>query len=53
MEGHTAGVFPEQLVDLQFEAIGSTIAPDLYSLVTGACRDQVLLDADIHAGDGA
>ena len=51
VEGYTVGTFLELLVDLQLEAVRWTVAPNLNSLVRGACRNQVLLNADIHARD--
>jgi len=51
MEGDTAGVIFERLVDHQLEVRGSAITPNLHSLVDRAGRDQVLLYANVHAGN--
>ena len=51
MEGDADGIILELLVDLQLKAQRWAIAPNLDGPVGRARRDQVLLDAHIHARD--
>ena len=53
MEGDTVSGFLEYLVNLELEVHGSAIAPNLYSHVGRAGGDQVLLNANVHACNGA
>ena len=51
MVGNAHRIFLKLLINLQFKAEGWTVTPNLNSLVGGACGNQVLFDADIHARD--
>ena len=52
VEGHANRILSEPLVDLKLKAEGWAVAPDFDGLIRGASGDQVLLDTDIHTGDG-
>ena len=51
VEGYADGIILELLVDLQLETQRWAVAPNLDGSVRRASRDQVLLDAHIHARD--
>lgn len=53
MEGHAEGVICKLLIDLQLETHRGAIAPNLDCLVRRARHNEILLDADVHSGDGS
>jgi len=52
VEGHANRFFLELLIYLKLEAEGWVVAPYFDRIIRGACSDQILLDTDIHTGDG-
>lgn len=51
VERHTHGIVLELLIYLKVEAEGRAVAPYFDGAIRGASCDEVLFDADIHAGD--